>query len=64
MNVFTGTNDILTSQAHSLLTKAEKLELTIDFNERESLMHVYPLFPIPEAEEAIQRMEAIVRGDL
>lgn len=60
MTVFTGTHDILNCDAHNLKIKANEQNTIIDFNEKECLGHVYPLLPIGEAQEAIQKIENIV----
>jgi acetyl esterase/lipase len=61
MTVFTGTCDILNADAHSLLKKAASQNITIDFNEKQYMGHVYPVLPIHEAKEAIRKIETICR---
>ena len=60
MTVFTGTHDILNYDARNLRIKANEQNIIIDFNEKECMGHVYPLFPIREAKEAIQKAKKIV----
>jgi acetyl esterase/lipase len=63
MTIFIGTHDILNPDSRNLLKKAETQQVTIDFNEKEFMGHVYPLWPISEAKEDIQKMVAIVEGN-
>jgi acetyl esterase/lipase len=60
MTVFTGTHDILNPDSRSLLKRAEEQQIAVDFNEKECMGHVYPLWPIPEAKEAVQKIETKV----
>lgn len=60
MTIFTGTHDIINPDSHRLLEKAQRQQISINFNEKKYMQHVYPLLPIPEAKEAIRKIEAIV----
>jgi acetyl esterase/lipase len=63
MTVFIGTYDILYPDSYNLFKKAESQQITVDFNEKEYMGHVYPLWPIYEAKEVIQKIENIVVGN-
>ncbi len=60
MTVFIGTNDILYADAHALSKKAKECGISVDFNEKEGMAHVYPLWPIPEAKEAFRKLAGIL----
>lgn len=62
MTIFTGTYDIVNPDSRRFLTKAEKLQISVNFHEEPKLQHVYPLLPTPEARKAIREIESIVTG--
>ena len=52
MTVFSGTHDILNTDARRLVEKAKAAIVAIDYHEGEGLPHVYPLLPTPEGRAA------------
>lgn len=60
MTIFIGTHDILYVDAFNLYQKAKEQKIAIDYNKKKYMGHVYPLWPIPEAREVIQKIERII----
>jgi monoterpene epsilon-lactone hydrolase len=56
VSVFIGTHEILLADARKLKARAEAEGIAIDYYEYEGMMHVWILFPLPEARHAIQRI--------
>ncbi|BCJ95810.1 hypothetical protein acsn021_33790 [Anaerocolumna cellulosilytica] len=63
MTVFTGTHDILYVDSYRLYKKAKQQNIAIDYIKKKYMGHIYPLWPIPEAREAIKRIERIIEND-
>ncbi|GGN90236.1 alpha/beta hydrolase fold domain-containing protein [Nocardia rhizosphaerihabitans] len=64
LTVFTGTEDILNPDAHLLLGKARAAGVDIDFHEGHGLVHVYPLTPSREGQQARRHIVETLRADL
>ena len=47
-----GTHDILHSDAKRFVPLAKAASVSLDYHEAPGMLHVYPLFPIPEAKHA------------
>jgi len=62
MTVFTGTHDILYIDSYQLYKKAKQYYIAIDYIKKKYMGHIYPLWPIPEAREAIQKIESIIEN--
>jgi acetyl esterase/lipase len=60
--VFTGTHDLLNSDARRLHAKAVQEGATLSLHEYEGMFHVWPLTPIPEARHAINEMKRLIWG--
>lgn len=58
-----GTEDILFPAARRLRDKLQAAGVAVDYREYADMMHVWPLFPMPEAEEANRRIAAFLRGE-
>lgn len=54
ITLFSGTHDILNSDAKRFVPLAREAGVSIDYHEAPGMLHVYPLFPIPEAKQARQ----------
>ena len=54
ITLFSGTHDILHSDAKRFVPLAKRAGVSIDYHEAPRMLHVYPLFPIPEAKRARQ----------
>jgi monoterpene epsilon-lactone hydrolase len=61
--VFTGTRDILNADAHQLKDKATRARIPLAWFEYPGMLHVWPLFPIPEAKQAIHQMAAFILAE-
>jgi hypothetical protein len=61
--VFTGTRDILNTDAHQLKAKAARARIPLAWFEYPGMLHVWPLFPIPEAKRAIRQIAAFVLAE-
>ncbi|MFI8100805.1 alpha/beta hydrolase fold domain-containing protein [Streptomyces sp. NPDC086023] len=61
MTVFTGTRDVLGTDARELVNRARAAGVEVDLHEAEGLPHVYPLLPVPEGREARRRLVNLVR---
>jgi epsilon-lactone hydrolase len=59
--LFTGTADLLNSDARRLKTKAKSEGATLEFHEYEGLFHVWMAAPIPEAKKALDEIAAFIR---
>ena len=60
--VFTGTADLLNSDARRLLRKAQSLRFPLLFREYEGLFHLWMAAPVPEAGQALDEVAAFLRG--
>jgi acetyl esterase/lipase len=58
--VFTGTRDILNADAHQLKDKAARARIPLAWFEYPGMLHVWLLFPIPEARRAIRQIAEFV----
>ena len=54
ITLLSGTHDILHSDAKRFVPLAREAGVSIDYHEAPEMLHVYPLFPIPEAKQARQ----------
>lgn len=48
------------TDSHALLEKMQQLNINIEFDEKEGLGHIYPIWPIKEARDAIKKIENII----
>ncbi|MGW5682144.1 alpha/beta hydrolase [Nonomuraea sp. NPDC003754] len=60
--VFTGTRDILNADAHRLRDRARQEGVSVDVFEYPGMLHVWPLYSLPESRRAIDEIVAIVEG--
>lgn len=60
MALFTGTRDITHADALQFKIKAAKERVAFRYFEYREMLHVWPMFPIPEADEAIDEMRKFV----
>ncbi|MEJ8848763.1 alpha/beta hydrolase [Variovorax rhizosphaerae] len=60
MTLFSGTYDMAHPDAVRLVALAKAANVSLDYHEARKMLHVYPLFPIPEAREAKRVMKAIL----
>lgn len=63
MAIFTGTREIMNADAHSLKEKGEKEGVPLAWFEYPGMLHVWPLFPIPEAGRAIDQIVQFIDPD-
>ena len=54
ITLFSGTHDILNSDAKRFVPLAREAGVSIDYHEAPGMLHEYPFFPIPEAKQARQ----------
>ena len=54
ITLLSGTHDILHSDAERFVPLAKEAGVSIDYHVASKMLHVYPLFPIPEAKQAHQ----------
>lgn len=62
ITLFSGTRDIINADARSLVRKATATGFPLDYHEAPGMLHVYPLLPVPEANEARAVMEKVLKG--
>ena len=62
ITLFSGTRDIINADARSLVRKARAAHFPLDYHEAPGMLHVYPLLPVPEANEARAVMEKVLKG--
>ncbi|MFI9508200.1 alpha/beta hydrolase fold domain-containing protein [Nocardia sp. NPDC052566] len=60
--VFTSTSEILNADAHLLRQAASRAGFPLTWHEYPGMLHVWPLFPIPEADRAIDQMVEFITG--
>ncbi|MEC0205194.1 alpha/beta hydrolase [Paenibacillus lautus] len=61
--ILVGTDDSLLPDARLLRNKLIREGVDTEYWEYENMMHVWPLFPMPEAEEALERLHQWVARD-
>lgn len=54
--ILAGTDDSLLPDARLLRDKMAREGVDTEYWEYENMMHVWPLFPMPEADEALERL--------
>ena len=59
--VFTGTRDILNSDARRFAYQAQKVNSPITLWEEQGMIHTWMLFPIEEAQTALKAMEQFLQ---
>lgn len=64
ITVFTGTDDILNPDARLLAAKLHEAGVDLDYHEKPGLVHVYPLTPSAEGEQARRRIITMLRTEL
>ena len=62
ITLFSGTHDIVNADAKRLVRKAKEADFPLDYHEAPELLHVYPLMPTPEANEARAVVEKVLNG--
>ena len=62
MTVFSGTADILNTDARRLVERAKEAGVEVGYHEVADLPHAYPLMPFPEGRQARRLIVDIVRG--
>ena len=62
ITLFSGTHDILNSDAAALVRKAAAERHPLDFHQAPNMLHNYPVLPIPEGEAALRVIERVLRG--
>lgn len=61
--LFTGTHEIFYPDITLLFEKLKAADVDAELNVGEGLNHVYPAFPIPEADAALQHITELIKGD-
>ncbi|MEU9836099.1 alpha/beta hydrolase fold domain-containing protein [Streptosporangium sp. NPDC048047] len=60
--VFTGTLDILNVDAHRLKDRARQEGVSLEWFEYPGMMHVWPLYSLPEFRRAVDEIVAVIEG--
>lgn len=60
ISLFIGTHDLMAADARKLRNKALKEGVTIDYYEYPKMIHIFTLFPLPEAKEATERIVDLI----
>jgi len=60
IEIYIGTNEVLYKQCIEVYKKIKKAGNDISLHIGENMSHVYPLFPIPEGKEAIDKINAFI----
>ncbi|NUN62927.1 MAG: alpha/beta hydrolase [Burkholderiaceae bacterium] len=63
MQIFVATDDILSHDAILFAAKAREANCTVELHIAEGMMHVWPLLPLPEAEESRVAIGAFLKRD-
>ncbi|MBP2327808.1 acetyl esterase/lipase [Kibdelosporangium banguiense] len=58
--IFTGTRDILNADAHRLKQLAAESGIPLIWHEYPGMLHVWPLFPLPEASRALDQITTFI----
>ena len=62
--ILIGTEDSLLPDARLLRDKLLQAGVETEYWEYEDMMHVWPLFPMPEGEDALRRLQDLMENDL
>ncbi|WP_058304433.1 alpha/beta hydrolase fold domain-containing protein [Gorillibacterium timonense] len=60
ISLFVGTHELFLPDARKFKTLADKEKVFIHYHEYPKMNHVFPVFPIPEAKKAMQKMIEII----
>ncbi|MCQ2010243.1 MAG: alpha/beta hydrolase [Sporolactobacillus sp.] len=61
ISLFTGTHDLLNPDARRLKRMLDTQDIRINYYEYPSMIHIWPLFPLPEAKQAIEQIVALLK---
>ena len=61
ISVFVGTRDIMVADCRKLRHLAARANIPLDYHEFEDMVHDWMLFPLPEANEAIRKIEETIK---
>ncbi|AQQ52521.1 alpha/beta hydrolase fold domain-containing protein [Planococcus lenghuensis] len=62
ISVFVGTREILLADARALKKRADRLQVPINYFEYDKMNHVFPVYPIPEAKQALRQIAALIQN--
>ncbi len=62
--MFAGTREILLDDARRFATKAQNENVDVVLNVEDGLVHLWPLFPMPEADDLLLRAAAFIEKNL
>ena len=62
LHVFVGTREILFSDSTRLVENAKRDEVDVSFTIGEELIHIWPVFPIPESIESLSEMAEFIEA--
>ncbi|WP_267200804.1 alpha/beta hydrolase fold domain-containing protein [Limosilactobacillus kribbianus] len=60
--VFAGTKEIMYPDAARLVEKLKTAGIPVHFTIGRGMFHIYPLYPVPEAEKAMQQVKKVVNS--
>ncbi|WP_338885947.1 alpha/beta hydrolase [Rhodococcus sovatensis] len=60
ITLFSGTRDIANADARSLVKACRSIGASLHYHEASSMLHVYPLLPIPEGRRALSVIAAVL----
>lgn len=60
ITLFSGTRDIANADARSLVNACRSIGASLHYHEASSMLHVYPLLPIPEGRRALAVIAAVL----
>lgn len=61
--VFTGTHEVMYPQTNDFVRKLRQQGVQVDYHIGRGLFHIYPLYDIPEASEALKTIDQTIRQD-
>lgn len=62
ISVLVGTREILLADARTLKKKADRQQVPINYFEYDKMNHVFPVYPIPEAKQALRQIASIIEN--
>ena len=62
VHVYAGTREIMYPDAARLVEKIKESRIPVDFTVGRGMFHIYPLYPVPEADAVMKQVVKIVNG--
>ena len=60
VTIFVGTREIMYPDANDFVEKLKDAQVPVNYQVSRGMFHIYPLYPIPEAKEAMRIVDQCV----